>query len=152
MTLYLITGPPASGKTTWVSEHAKHGDIVIDYDAIASALTPSNGDPYDQPAPVKAVTKAARQAAIDTALGLSSSTDVYVIHSMPSQSLLDKYKARGAQVVTIDPGADVVLARCKNERPWQMTQAAKQWYAPTTERQSDADQSHIDLGQPSEPW
>ena len=152
MTLYLVTGPPASGKTTWVREHAKHGDITIDYDAIASVLTPSTGDPYDQPKEVKAVTKAARQAAIDVALGLAQSTDVYVIHSMPSASTVDRYKARGAQVVTIDPGADVVLARCKAERPWQMTQAAKQWYAPPTERQSDDDQSTIDLGQPSESW
>lgn len=151
MTLYLVTGPPASGKTTWVAEHAKHGDITIDYDAIASALTPSNGDVYDQPKAVKAVTKAARQAAIDTALGLAADTDVYVIHSMPSASLLERYKARGAQVVTVEPGADVVLARCKQERPWQMVQAAKQWYAPPTERQGD-DQSTIDLGQPSEAW
>lgn len=152
MTLYLIIGPPASGKTTWVEQHAKHGDIVIDYDAIACTLSPINADPYKLPPAVKSVTKAARQAAIDTAVGLSSTTDVYVIHAMPSTSLLDKYRARGAQVITIDPGADVVLARCKNERPWQMAQAAKQWYAPTTERQSDDDQSHIDLGQPSEAW
>lgn len=152
MALYLVIGPPASGKTTWVSEHAKHGDITIDYDAIANVLTPFNGDVYDQPKAVKAVTKAARQAAIDVAIGLAADTDVYVIQSMPSQSTIDRYKARGAHVITIDPGADVVLARCKAERPWQMTQAAKQWYSPPTKERQGDDQSTIDLGQPSESW
>ncbi|WP_165683056.1 AAA family ATPase, partial [Mycobacteroides abscessus] len=47
MTLYLVTGPPAAGKSTWVRQHAKHGDITIDYDAIASVLTPAGGDPHD---------------------------------------------------------------------------------------------------------
>lgn len=153
MTLYLVTGPPAAGKTTWVSEHAKPGDITIDYDQLAAALTPSGGEP---PQHVRAVTKAARQAAIDTAIPLASTIDVYVIHGMPSTTTVERYKRHGAQVVVVDPGPDVVLPRCKAERPWRMTQAAKEWYARrrddvVEERQSD-EQSTIDLGQPSEHW
>jgi predicted ATPase len=151
VTLYLVIGPPASGKTTWVKQQARHGDIVIDYDAIASVLTPVGGDPYDQPDAVKAVTKAARQAAIDAAVRLSSLVNVYIIHAMPSARLLADYRQRGAQVVTVDPGRDVVMARCKTDRPWRMAQAAKQWYATDTGRQSD-DQSTIKLGQLSETW
>ena len=128
MTLYLVTGPPASGKSTYVQQRAKHGDITIDYDAMAQVLTPKGGAPHDHPAHVKAVTKAARQAAIDTALALSEQHDVYVIHSMPSTALVAHYQAHGAEIITIDPGQDVVLARCKRERPWRITQAAKQWY------------------------
>lgn len=127
--LYLITGPPAAGKTTWMRQHARPGDITIDYDAIADALTPAGTDPHSQPRHVQAVTKAARQAAIDTAIAMANDHDVYVIQSMPSAALLNRYLAAGAQVVTVDPGRDVVLARCKAERPWQMGQAAKQWYA-----------------------
>ena len=151
MTLYLVIGPPASGKTTWVQQHAKHGDITIDYDTIASVLTPTGGDIHEQPDQVKAVTKAARQAAIDAALRLASLTDVYIIHAMPSERLLADYRRRGAQIITVDPGRDTVLARCKTGRPWRMTQAAKQWYSTDTERQGD-DQSTIDLGQLSERW
>lgn len=128
MSLYLVTGPPAAGKSTWVREHAKHGDITIDYDALAVVLTPPGGRPHDHPAHVKAVTKAARQAAIDTALALTSVCDVYVIHSTPSARLIDHYLTHGAEVVVIDPGQDVVMARCKEERPWRIHQAAKQWY------------------------
>lgn len=150
--IYLVTGPPAAGKTTWVREHAQPGDITIDYDTIAQVLTPSL-DSHDHPKHVQAVTKAARQAAIDAALGVTG-CDVYVIHGMPSQRLTDKYRAAGAHVVTIDPGEDVVLQRCKAERPWRVGQAAKEWYATRhcdIEGQSD-DQSTIDLGQPSERW
>lgn len=128
MTLYLITGPPAAGKTTYVREHARHGDITIDYDAIANALTPPGGKPHTWPDPVKAVTKAARQAAIDTAIDHSDHVDVYVIHSSPSRRLLAQYRAHGARIITIDPGQDVVTARARRERPWQIQQAAKHWY------------------------
>lgn len=127
--LYLITGPPASGKSTWVRQHARHGDITIDFDALASVLTPAGGDPHSTPRHVQAVVKAARRAAIDTAITMATEHDVYVIHSMPGTSLLARYRAAGAHVVTVDPGRDVVLRRCKAERPWQMAQAAKQWYA-----------------------
>ena len=33
--VWLICGPPASGKSTWVRVHAKPDDIIIDVDAIA---------------------------------------------------------------------------------------------------------------------
>ncbi|QRZ05901.1 AAA family ATPase [Mycolicibacterium austroafricanum] len=142
--LYLITGPPASGKSTWVREHARHGDITIDYDALAAALTPPGGRPHDWPAEVKSVTKAARQAAIDTAITQANSVDVYVIHSSPSQRLLQHYRDHGAKVITIDPGRDVVLARAKRERPWRIQQAAKDWYTQQTAhtvQQTPADQT-----------
>ena len=135
MTLYLVLGPPASGKSTWVKQHAKPGDITIDYDMLANALTPSDGKPHKHTQHVKAVTKAARQAAIDKALTLTD-CDVYLIHSMPAQATIDRYINLGAQVITIDPGIDVVMARCKTERPWQMQQAVKEWYASNPDQAS----------------
>ena len=128
--IYLVTGPPAAGKTTWVRERAQHGDITIDYDNLAASLTPTDSaGNWDQPAHVKTVTKAARQAAIDAALKLADKADVYVIHSMPAASTIARYRAAGAQIITIDPGKATVLARCKAERPWRIGQAARQWYA-----------------------
>jgi len=128
VTLYLVTGPPASGKSTWVKQHAQLGDITIDYDALANVLTPSDGKPHEHPAHIRAVTKAARQAAMDTALRYRDTVNVYVIHSTPSAKMLALYDRLGAQVITIDPGRDVVLERCRRERPWQMEQVAKRWY------------------------
>ena len=39
MTLYVVTGPPCGGKSTYVREHAKPGDFVIDLDRLALAIT-----------------------------------------------------------------------------------------------------------------
>nr|WP_232491111.1 AAA family ATPase [Mycobacterium dioxanotrophicus] len=130
--IYLVTGPPASGKSTWVREHARPGDITIDFDAIANVLTPPDGKPHKHTPAVQAITKAARQAAIDTALQTAGDHDVYIIHSMPSAATVQRYRDAGAQIVTIDPGQDVVMARCRAERPWQIQQAAKLWYRQQT--------------------
>ncbi|VAZ77477.1 hypothetical protein LAUMK4_05844 [Mycobacterium persicum] len=136
--LYVVTGPPAAGKSTWVKQQAQPGDITIDYDAIACTLSPPGPNPHDHPDHIKAITKAARQAAIDTALTISGAHTTYIIHSTPSQRLLDHYRQYGAEIITIDPGQDTVLARCKAERPWRITQAAKQWYNDRSEH-SDSD-------------
>lgn len=37
--VWLIAGPPCAGKTTWVREHRGYGDLVIDQDALAAALS-----------------------------------------------------------------------------------------------------------------
>jgi hypothetical protein len=34
----IVTGPPCSGKTTYIENHRQHRDIVIDLDALAHAL------------------------------------------------------------------------------------------------------------------
>jgi hypothetical protein len=134
VTLFVVTGPPASGKSTWVKQHAKPGDITIDFDALANTLTPPNGHAHKHPPHVQAVTKAARQAAIDTALRHTDTVDVYVIHSLPGLKTMDAYRRHGAEIITVDPGQAIVMARVKAERPWQMQQAAKEWY--TTRQQT----------------
>ena len=128
-TVYIVTGPPASGKSTWVKQHAKIGDVTIDYDALANTLTPPNGGSHQHEPHIRSITKAARRAAIDAALTAHGDHDVYIIHSLPGRSTIDRYLQLGAKIVTIDPGQDVVMARIKAERPWQMQQAAKEWYA-----------------------
>lgn len=126
--LYLVVGPPAAGKSTWVREQAGPGDITIDYDAIAAVLSPLGVGVRVLPGHVASVTKAARRAAIDVALEWRDRCDVYVIYSTPSDRMLAFYRGLGARVVTVDPGEETVLRRCRDERPWQMVQAAKKWY------------------------
>lgn len=146
--LYVITGPPASGKSTYVKQHAQHGDITIDYDALANTLTiPDPNKPHDHPNHITQIVRAARQAAIDQAIKHATETDVYVIHSTPSTQLLDNYRRRGAKIIVIDPGQDVVLARCKAERPWRMQAAVKKWY----ERHDNDDDTHTEQPQPLPP-
>lgn len=45
----IVSGPPCSGKSTYVAEHAKTGDIVIDLDEIAGTIAPSWGRIWNGP-------------------------------------------------------------------------------------------------------
>jgi predicted kinase len=128
MALFVVIGPPASGKSTWVREHAKQGDIVIDFDLLAMAMAGPNADPHDHPPSLMAVARAARTAAIEAALRQRHHTDVYVIHSSPSAERMAEYHRAGAKVVTVDPGKDVVRQRCKGERPARMFGVIDAWY------------------------
>jgi len=128
MGLIIVTGPPAAGKTTWVLQHARPGDITIDFNRIAQALTIPGSDPHDHPPHLRAITQQARYAAIRKALDHTHDCDVYVIHSLPPADALARYTAHGAQLITIDPGRDVVLQRIAQSRPATMRAVAERWY------------------------
>lgn len=129
MTLYVVTGPPAAGKTTWVRQHAKPGDIVIDYDLLAGALTAPGTDTSGLSKTLRGVTFRARAAAISEALKHCDSVDVYVIHTLPNEQARDRYAAHNARIVVVDPGVSVVLERIRSQRSPSMVAVARRWYA-----------------------
>lgn len=128
MGLIVVTGPPAGGKSTWVRAHAQPGDIVIDYDLITAALTAPDTCPYDQPRHIRSTVFRARSAAIAEAFRHLDTCDVYVIHTAPRPEAMATYRRLGARVVTVDPGKQVVLARCQAERPDHLLDVALRWY------------------------
>lgn len=128
--LNIVTGPPAAGKTTYVAEHAKTGDIRIDLDHIANALAGEEVGNHEHEAHILTVAKAARQAAIDAAM--KQDCDVWLIHTKPTPQQLDDYQSQGATIHEIDPGKDVVMKRCKTERPKGSLFAAAKWYDTQT--------------------
>ena len=93
MTIHIVTGPPAAGKSTYIREHRKSGDITIDYDELANTLAGLEPANHEHETHIKSVTQKARQAAIDTALNTHDGTfNVWIIHSTPSPDLIAKYK------------------------------------------------------------
>lgn len=129
MAIYIVTGPPAAGKSTYIREHRKPGDITIDYDELANTFAGLEPTNHEHEAHIKSVTQKARQAAIDTALNTHDGTfSIWIIHSTPSPDLIAKYKEAGAEIITIDPGKDLVMKRCKRERPKHMLKIAAAWY------------------------
>ncbi|MFG2439026.1 hypothetical protein [Streptomyces sp. NPDC048508] len=44
LVLYVITGPPAAGKSSWIKAHATARDIVIDVDFMALAMVGPGAD------------------------------------------------------------------------------------------------------------
>lgn len=134
MTVYVVTGPPAAGKSTWVREHAKPGDITIDYDTLAHALSPElPHDVAQQPSHIAAVVMAARSAAMDEAItthGYANpiDADVYLVHAMPDRHALNRYRKHGCQIITIDPGYDECMRRAQDQRTPRQVAIVDDWY------------------------
>lgn len=60
----IVSGPPASGKTYWVSKHKEEGDLILDLDMIWTAIT---GLPmYEKPNQLTPVVFAIRDTILNT--------------------------------------------------------------------------------------
>ncbi|MFF0080229.1 AAA family ATPase [Streptomyces canus] len=126
--LYVVTGPPASGKSTWIDAHATASDIVIDLDRITRALTGPGAPQWNQHPLHLRVAHRARYAAMDEAFELRDQVDVYLIHTMPSPKAIAKYKRLQARIVVVDPGREVVMQRIEAMRDPDMRRVATRWY------------------------
>ncbi|MFF8659473.1 AAA family ATPase [Streptomyces huasconensis] len=126
--LYVVTGPPAAGKTSWIEAHAKARDVVIDLDRITSALSGPGAPQWNQNALHLRIAHRARYAAMDEALQHVDRLDVYLIHTMPNAKALAKYKRLKARIVVVDPGREIVMARIAAMRSTDMERVATRWY------------------------
>ncbi|AMB58246.1 HNH endonuclease [Microterricola viridarii] len=126
----VLIGPPAGGKTTYLLEHAKPNDVQIDMDAICRALMPiAPTASHDYPEHVRHIGIKARAAAVHHATRLRERVTVWLIHAIPKPDDLADYKRMGWQVITVDPGREVVESRARRERPEQMMHQVARWYA-----------------------
>ncbi len=126
--LFVVTGPPAAGKSSWIQAHATARDIVIDLDRITVALT-GPGAPHWNHDPVHVrVAQKARYAAIHEAYKHLDKLDVYLIHTLPDSKALAQYKRLDAEIIAVDPGRDVVMQRIEAMRSSEMRAVATKWY------------------------
>lgn len=139
MTVFVVTGPPAGGKSTWVRERAQPGDVTIDYDTLAQALSPEllPADVAEQNPRIVAVVQAARTAAIDEAyvqyveqvgMGDRNACNVYIVHAMPARQDLNRYRKYGFEIITVDPGYDECMRRATTERSERQQSIVQDWY------------------------
>jgi hypothetical protein len=128
----VVTGPPASGKTTYVRENAGPDDLIIDLDVLASALmVPGSHSSHGYPDHVRHVAIGARKAAIDRATRMvyRQGTALWIVHAIPSREQLADYELLRYDVLTIDPGREVVEPRARAERPPRMMRSVAAWYS-----------------------
>lgn len=103
--LIVVCGPPCSGKSSYIRTHARAGDIIIDYDALAQAL----GSPvsHSHPTHIRTVTLAARRAALFAAIEAHHhGATVWVVDANPGERRLAQFHAAAARIVTM-PYADI---------------------------------------------
>ncbi|WP_327160543.1 AAA family ATPase [Streptomyces zaomyceticus] len=145
--LFVVTGPPAAGKSSWIQAHATARDIVIDLDLIATSLAGPGAAQWNHDPTLLKVAHRARFAAIEEALSHRETVDIYLIHTMPSARALAKYRRYQAQMVTVDPGRDIVMQRIADMRDPAMTAVATRWYREAAKRTS-----HRTTRQASRSW
>jgi hypothetical protein len=110
----IVTGPPCGGKSTYIKERAKPGDIIIDMDILALALTTEGTEPFTYSDRVRQVAFRARSAAVSEALSVAQGEryqNVYIIHTDPNPDQRAYYRAFGGRFVECDPGKEVCLER-----------------------------------------
>jgi dephospho-CoA kinase len=114
----IVTGPPCGGKSTYIKENAKDGDIIIDMDELARALVVGDVGNHDYSDEVRAIARAARKGAAKQAIiaGQGNRLGVWIIHTDPPAQDRANYKIAGARIVECSPGLQVCLERLK-ERP-----------------------------------
>ena len=125
--IHIIVGPPCAGKSTYVRENAKDGDLRVDYDLIAQALGAMNSHAAE--GLIKQAAFDAREGAIKTALK-DVDAESWIIHTSPSAEHMKLYEDAGAEVVVLDPGYEECMERAKrDERPQQSIDGIEKWYS-----------------------
>lgn len=124
--IHVISGPPCSGKSTYVRENAKNGDLRIDYDLIAQALGSVNSHAAE--GIIKQAAFDAREGAIKTALK-NPEAESWIIHTSPSEKHMRMYEAAGAEFIELDPGYEVCMERAERDnRPANTINGIERWY------------------------
>lgn len=115
--IVVVTGPPCGGKSTYIKDRAKSGDVIIDMDRIALALTTDDTASHSYSSEVRWIAMQARKAAVKEALFQFASRrgpTAWIIHTDPTADERSQYRLRNAQIVEINPGKDVCLERLKS--------------------------------------
>lgn len=101
--VYLVYGPPLSGKTTYVQQHMQRGDLIIDIDKLYAAITllPT----YDKPNSLYTNVNAVQRTLIDNIrTRYGKWTTAWVIGGYA-----DKYKR---ERLAEDLGAETIYCEC----------------------------------------
>lgn len=133
----LIIGPPGAGKTTHAQTHAQPGDLIIDYDTIAAALTnttPGHKNQGHQKTgghtpgadTLHQATMTARNALLKAVRqGKAGAPRAWIISANPNAETIFPYH----DIVVVDPGVDEVKRRVREAgRPINFFKLVDDWY------------------------
>ncbi|MFH9957323.1 AAA family ATPase [Streptomyces roseolus] len=123
----LVCGPPCSGKTTYVREHAERGDLVVDWDALAQAL--GSPHPHDHPRSLVPFVAEARDAVVARLERRHDVARVWIIATAPRGSDRARLAPEGARVVLLATDEDECVRRARQDgRPAGTIEAVETWW------------------------
>lgn len=128
MALYVVTGSPGVGKSTWVRNTAKPGDIRFGGDEITNAITGKTEAKHHHDNTTSKISRAAREAGIREAIKHQRDIDIFVLISNLDRKEESRWRARGASFVIVDPGREVAMERCRANRPGYKHRLVNLWY------------------------
>lgn len=122
--LHVVTGPPTAGKTTHVHHHRQPTDIVIDLDALTTAL---GGPDHTTTGPHYGLARQLRTHAVQQLL--DHPRPAWIIHTAPTTEDITRYTRAEATPVLIDPGRPTCMTRARTRpAPATTTAAIVDWY------------------------
>lgn len=118
----LVIGPPGSGKSTYVRERMKYGDLVVDVDELFRALTLR--PMWDHPPMAINAVLTTRDYLIE------SYEPAWVISTNARRDYREGMRERfGAEVVVLETPADVCLARIEADgREGEWGERVTRWW------------------------
>jgi predicted kinase len=112
--IYLVYGPPLSGKTTWVNNNKIEGDLIINLDDIWECI--SGCDRYVKPNRLKAIVFKIRDTLIDSVrYRVGKWQNAYIVGGYPLRSERERLcKELGAKEIYINTSKDECINRLIN--------------------------------------
>lgn len=128
--VYIVYGAPCSGKTTFVSEVAEPGDIILDIDRLWGAIRADKCGAYEKPNAIKSNVFALWDCMLDMIrVRRGRWNNAYIIGGYPLQGERERlFDSVGAdKLVFIDTKKDICLLRAREKSP-EWTEYVEQWF------------------------
>lgn len=126
--VYLVYGSPCSGKSTYIKEHKKHGDIVCDVDRLYSAI--SLDEEHYTELYAQEVASKLNEALLDIVRNRDGHwKDAYVVSiaNTHEKVKLAKERVNADECIFIDTSFEVCMERAK-ERPFYFQWIIEEWF------------------------
>lgn len=125
--VFIVYGPPCSGKTTFVLNAASGGDLIVDIDSLWEATT--NNERYIKPNRLKENMFKLRDELIDQIYtGVGHWKNAYIIGGYPFEMERERLREKlGAELIFIDTPKEECLERAA-ERPREYVRYIEEWF------------------------
>ena len=119
----LVYGAPCSGKSTWITQHMKRGDVLCDVDTLYAAI--SGQDAHDADLYVHEIALKLKERLLDAVRDREGFKDAYV--NTREKLHADMERVNADEAVFIDTPYNVCMERAES-RPFYFQFLIQEWF------------------------